>query len=61
MCYLTNFASYFKNEVQYFLATMVLALPVLANPAGFSREVDLFTLAFNIILLQKSIQFRFYN
>ena len=38
-----------------------LVYPVLANPAGFSQEVDLFTLAFNIILLQKSIQFRFYN
>ena len=33
----------------------------LANPAGFSREVDLFTLAFNFILLRKSIQFTFYK
>ena len=33
----------------------------LANPAGFSRKVDLFTLAFNTILLQKSIQLRFNN
>ena len=33
----------------------------LAYPAGFSREVDLFTLAFNIILLQKNVQLRFYN
>ena len=32
----------------------------LANPAGLSRDVDLLTLALNIISLEKSIQFRFY-
>ena len=49
------------NKTVHIIVQCFLANPVLANPAGFSLEIDLFTLAFNIILLQKSIQFRLYK
>ena len=49
---------YYKKHYNYLYSASSL-MQFLANPAGFSREVDLDTLAFNIILLHKSIQFSF--
>ena len=44
------------NLISYYSASSLIRsslIRFLANPAGFSRKEDLFTLAFNIILVQK--------
>ena len=47
------------SEMNNYSASLLIRF--IANPASFSRELDFFTLAFNIILLQKCTQFRFYK